>query len=182
LSVSARLRTIYLSYLSKPCSDRLIYRAISKRPIRKILELGIGSHRRTLRMIQVASLAVPVTEICYTAIDRFEDRDPVEGASLTLKQVHQSIRAAGARARLLPGDPLFGLSAAANTLAETDLAVISTRQGPLDSAWYYFPRMLHDESIVFVEKDDPRGGKRLVRLPLSEIERLASCPRLRRAA
>jgi hypothetical protein len=60
----------------------------------------------------------------------------------------------GAQLRLVPGDPLSALARCANSLANTDLLIISAGHDPagLEPAWFYIPRMLHAGSLVFLEE------------------------------
>jgi hypothetical protein len=184
LSATAGLWFFYLSRLSKPVSDRPIYRAIRKRRVRNILELGFGTGWRALRMIQVAGLSVPPGEVRYTGIDLFESRTVADGPGMSLRMAHRLLRPTRAQVRLLPGDPMVALSRAANTLRGTDLVVVSAGNDPawLAAAWFYFPRMLHDGSVVFFQGTPPEGGDALRQLSLAEIDRLATSASGRRAA
>lgn len=183
--MSNRLRFLYLSYLSKPISDRLIYRAMSRQRTLKIVEMGVGRCQRAAYMIEVAGFNVPVAEIQYTGIDLFEARSAADGPGVTLRTAHRLLKSTGARVRLLPGDPFSTLARAANSLAGTDLVVISADQDPhsLARAWFYLPRMLHPSSLVFrEEKRSGSQGPTLRQVSLAEINRLAVAPRLRKAA
>jgi len=185
LSGPSRLRLLYLSHFSQPAIDRPVYRAIRQRPVTKIVELGIGDCRRTLRMLEVAGIHRPPAEICYAGIDLFETRKPGDGPQLTLKRAFQLLRVTGARIRLIPGDPFTALSRVANLLGATDLLVISADQDPdsLAKAWYFVPRMLHAHSRVFwAEAIGVDGGGHLRQVGLREINQLVSEVRHSRAA
>jgi hypothetical protein len=174
---------LYLCYLSKPASHRPIYRAVCRQRARKILQLGIGTGRRALRLIEAASLGRPVSEVEFSGIDLFEARSAMDGPGLTLKMTHRLLRNTVARIRLVPGDPLSALAQIANDLGQVDLVLISARLDPqrLAPAWFYLPRLLHERSQVFIEQSLP-GGQQQVRLvPRTEIESLAAVPS-RRAA
>ena len=56
--LTSRLKYLYLAYLSRPVGDRAIYRTIRRRNVRKILEIGIGTAGRALRMIDLARRGV----------------------------------------------------------------------------------------------------------------------------
>ena len=132
-------------------------------------------------MIEAASFFTPRQEILYTGVDLFEAR---EGPGLTLKTAHRMLRSTGARIQLLPGDPFTVLSRSANALSGTDLVVISDRQDQdsLARGWFYLPRMLHENSSVFIEGPSIQSGKQAMRqIPLQEIEERAAVG-LRRAA
>ena len=175
--MSSRLRFIYLSYLSKPVSDRLIYRVIPRRKVLKIVEAGVGRGVRAGRMIEAAGFTAPAGQVQYTGIDLFEARSASDGPGLTLKTAHRLLKATGARIRLLPGDPFSALARAANTLMGTDLVVISADQDArsLARAWFYLPRMLHPRSLVYCEERLPGSQDAVLRLvPLAEIADLAA--------
>ncbi len=170
-----RLRIFYLSHLSKPTKDRPLYRAIHRQKARRILELGIGIGYRAVRMIEVANHGHPVGEIQFTGLDPFEARSAADGPGVTLKMAHRLLCATGARIQLIPGDPLAGLSRAANALGQFDLVVVSPRMDPrqLARVWFYVPRLLHERSEVFLERLLPGGQVSLRLVAHSEIEALA---------
>lgn len=125
-------------------------------------------------MIAVAQRYAAGKSVTYTGIDLFEAR-PVPGSGLTLKAAHQQLKATGAHIKLIPGDPLSALSRMANALQNTDLLVISGDQDvqSLEHSWFYMPRMLHQTSLVFIEKNlGPHTA--LVRLTEREVEQLAA--------
>lgn len=183
--MSNRLRFLYLSYLSKPVSDRLIYRTMSRQRVLKIVEMGVGRCQRAAHMIEAAGFNAPTAEIQYTGIDLFEARSVADGPGITLKTAHRLLKPTGAKIRLLPGDPFSALSRAANSLGNTDLVVISADQDPhsLARAWFYMPRMLHPGSLVY--REERRSGIQaptLRQVSLAEINQLAAAPRVRQAA
>jgi hypothetical protein len=176
---------LYLSHLSQPALDRPIYRAIRQRPVKNIVELGIGDCRRTLRMLEIAGIHQPPAELRYAGIDLFETRKPGSEPGLTLKRAFQLLRATGARIRLIPGDPFTALSRAANLLGGTDLLVVSADHDPesLAKAWHFVPRMLHAHSRIFwAETVAADGSSRLQQLGPREIDQLVSAVRRHRAA
>src|SRR3972149_3651854 len=106
-------KMFYLSYLSNPSSDRLIYRTIFHKRPRRILELGIAEGRRALRMIDAAAHFNQRSDIKYIGMDRFEDRTETDGPGVPLITAHRLLKRSGARIKLLPGDPLRSLAYAA---------------------------------------------------------------------
>jgi hypothetical protein len=185
LSLTSRIRFLYLFYISKPISDRSIYRAIWRRRIQRIVEIGVGTGQRAARMIEVATLNAAVGDVCYTGVDLFEARPEAAGPNLTLRAAYRLLRPTGARLRLVPGDPFAALSRAANTLTGTELVVISAGHDPdaLARAWFYLPRMLGRHCLVLIEKPgEPEGELALRSIARDEIERLARNATLRRAA
>ena len=184
MAAASFFRAFYLSYLSKPPSDRILYRIIQRYKARRILELGVGSAQRAVRMIEMAQRRAPGRQITYTGTDLFESREPAHAPGVTLKWAYQILGATGARIHLVPGDPFSALARAANSLMGTDLVVISAREDPqsVDQAWFYLPRVLHARSRVVAEEIRPGAGTTMRVLGASEIERLTRANALRRAA
>jgi len=183
LAIRSRLRLFYLLHLSTPPSDRAIYQAVFRRRIQRIIELGLGTGERAARLIEVASQHPAASRITYTGIDPFEARRAEDGPGLTLKQAHRLLRATGARIRLVPGDPLSIFSAKANDLGVADLVLIGwpLDQGLLPRATYYLRRMLHEGSLVLLERPTHSPGVKTLRaLSLDHIESLGAT--YRRAA
>lgn len=184
MAAISRLRRVYLHWLSSPGNDRLIYRVARWQRARKIVELGVGTGRRTLRMIEAATEHVTPAEILYTGIDLFEGRAGDAPNGLGLKEAYRRFTATGARVRLMPGDPYTALAGIANTLSQIDLVVISANidQAALARAWFYVPRILHEESQVFLE-EIRYGGKTAFRLiSLDEVGWLAAKSQPKRRA
>lgn len=158
-----RLRFFYLSYLSYPASDRFLYRLVFRHPPSSILEIGLGGVLRAQRLLEVIRQRVPLDSILYTGIDLFEASPPQFGKTPPLKDVYRTLRQTGARIRLYPGDPWTVFSQRANYLGPVDLLLVSSQVDPksMAKAWFYIPRMLHADSLVFVEHR--AGQKRLFR-------------------
>jgi hypothetical protein len=177
LAATTRLKLFYLFHFSKPAWNRAVYQAVSRRRIRRIVELGIGTGQRGVRLIEVAARHSPTDQIVYTGIDRFEDRGPGDGPGTSLKDAYRKLRATGARINLLPGDPTAVFSAAANNLSTADLVLISwpLPRGLLPRACYYLRRILHDGSLVLVEEQSQHEAtKRVKVLPLDRIRTWAA--------
>jgi hypothetical protein len=184
LSILSYCRLVYLAHFSKPKSDRPVYRAIRRYQMRKIVELGMGNCRRTQRMIEVAKRVSPQHEISYVGMDLFEGRSASDGPGLTLKAAYQSLHGIGARVQLVPGNPADSLARTANSLGKIDLLIVPAELDSLSSSrvWYFVPRMLHAQSLVFVERAADDGQWRLCLKPLAEIEQFAAAGARRRAA
>ncbi len=185
MSILSQLRLSYFCYFSKPAADRPVYRAIRRQHTRKIVELGIGDGRRALRMIQAARLTSLRQDILYVGIDPFEGRC---GAgcqpALTLKAAHQLLRSTGARVSFCPGNPPESLVRAANSLGKVDLLIVPAEIDLPSLAWIWFfvPRMLHQRSLVFVQRVLDDGRMTLHIMPRPEIDALAAAGAGRRAA
>jgi hypothetical protein len=185
LSLKERVWTFHLAHLSKPAENRPIYQELLKGRTTKILEVGVGLGQRAAQIIQIASRLQVGTEINYTGIDLFEARDPSQGPGLALRQAHRLLAQTGARIRLAPGDAFTGVAQVANALAGTDLIVISGCQDRelVDRAWFYFPRMIHQHTAVFLQNPCQTGQSApYERILPAEIEALAARKRHLRAA
>ena len=179
------LRTAYLTHLSQPLQDRRIYKAISQRKIRSILEFGIGMGIRASRMLELAARHHAAPDLRYVGIDLFETR-PSDQRGLTLKATYRLLAGTGVPVRLLPGTPYDALSLAANGLGAVDLVIIGADQdaASLSKAWFYFPRVLHKESLVFLEGHNATGALefQLLSFPNVAARARAAAPSTRRAA
>lgn len=154
MSIKDRAWAFHLAHLSKPIENRPIFQEILKGSIRRILEVGVGKGERSERIIRAAARFRPAGELSFTGIDLFEARRSTHGVGLPLKLVYRMLAKTGAKIRLVPGDAFSGIVRVANSLPCTDLIVISGCQERqlLDKAWYYFPRMMHDRTVVFLQK------------------------------
>ena len=175
MSQLGTLKYTYLAYLSQPATDRAVYRLIEKRPIRSILELGVGDGLRAERMIAIVSRHQTDTELQYTGIDLFEDR-PAGSPQIALKQAYQKLRQQSVRVRLVPGGPFEALSRIANYVSGIDLVVVAGDQDAqsLARAWMFLPRMIHGETLVLSQAGDAHGKLAdFVQLTREQIDELA---------
>lgn len=183
MSVIRYVQGLYLAYLSKPASHRSLYRAVRKAPIRSIVQLGLGDASLALNLIWLAQQK-SAERIRFTGVDLFELR-PNPSTGLSLKDAHQKLSATGARIKLAPGDPLAALARHANSLVNTDLLVIAGDQDAtaLGQAWFYIPRMLTPETLVFQQHGRATEAS-FEPVSRSEIDRRAvdGYPQGRRAA
>ncbi len=158
MRLATTLRYLYLSYFSKPASDRALYRLLRKKRPRKVLEIGISTMDRTLRMLAFAQKLVEGEPIRYAAIDLFEARGPSE-PKLSLKDCHRQLKMTDAQSQLIPGEPAGALARVANALPDVDLVLISANHNDaaLAGAWFYLPRMLNSGSLVLREAAGSEG-------------------------
>lgn len=135
-------------------------------------------------MIEIAKLVSPQAEIHYVGVDLFEARSESDGPGLTLKAAHQHLRSDGVKVQLMPGNPSDVLARIANSLGKVDLLIVPAEADSegLAKIWFFVPRMLHDDSLVFVEQSLGNGQKRLEIKSREEIDDLATASVRRRAA
>ena len=183
MAAASFLKYFCLASFSKPAGQRPLYRAVRRHRARSIVQLGVGDLQLAQRLIQVAQ-RYATADVIYTGIDLFEARTGNGG--LTLKRAHQLLAGAGAKVKLVPGGPFDALSRTANALTGTDLVIVSRDQDAeqLQRAWFYVPRLLHQNSLVYLQQpgegDDAENSYRTV--PHDEIDRLAAQHDRRKAA
>jgi hypothetical protein len=186
LKRAGSLRAKYLTHLSHPPQDRRVYQAITRIQPQSILEIGIGSGERASRMIELALRFQDPKCLRYIGIDLFEGR-PAQNPGLTLKRAYSDLLGSGTAIRLIPGEASHVLPLAANGLGRVDLVLISGDQDIVSDsrAWFYFPRILGSDALVFEEKPSGRLGRGdFSQLSLAEIQSRADAIALqfRRAA
>lgn len=183
-SVLKRLRYWQLAHFSKPVADHPLYQAIRQRQVRSILEIGLGSGQRAVRMIELASQAVAPNQLSYVGIDLFEMRPAAQGG-LSLKAAHRTLTALGVKPRLIPGEPHSALALKSNELSGIELVVIGVEvdAASLNRAWFYLPRTLAPNCLALrATPSKDADGYRLETLHRADLERLASQSPRRRAA
>lgn len=163
----------------------MIYRAIRRAKIRRIVEIGIGDLRRGLRMIRLAQRYHPASEVRYIGIDLFELASTTGAASnsVSLKQAYRMLRATGARVHLIPGDAVQSLMRSANALPGNELVVVSADAVTerMREAWHYIPRMLAPNVLLFA-KEAANAKAKFRKLAAAELPSLAPSTIHRRAA
>jgi hypothetical protein len=186
LSVTRLLKSIYLRYFSQPSQDRPLYKAVLRRPVRSMVELGIGSSARTKRLLEIASWKADARPLRYTGIDLFEAR-ATKQAGMSLKEAFAELRLPDVKTQLVPGDPNMALRRVANSLTGTDLLLVADGHDSdsLEAAWNWMPRMLTESSLVFIEEPGAKPGTMAWRqMSLADVQKLAASAgrSLRRAA
>ena len=177
------LQALWLAYLSQPAGDRILYRTIRKRRVRRILEIGVGDGLRAGRMIRLAQRYHGAASVRYAGVDLFEAQPATAGPAMLLKNAYRMLRATGAMIHLLPGDPLEAVARSANSLSGNELVIVATNEdaAALGRAWFYLPRMLTPNALVYIAQSTPEQTSwRLI--PAAELELLASQGSRRRAA
>src|SRR5262249_53785106 len=146
-----RLRYIHLAYFSKPRGDRQLYKNIRRHRVSRILQLGMDAPDRAMRLIDVASFCDSARAVRFVAVDPFESR-PKDRKGMALKDAHRLLKPSGAQLQFIPGDVESALARSANALGQMDLVLITSDhdERSLGAAWFYMPRMLHAESLVYL--------------------------------
>lgn len=155
------LRYYYLTWFSQPAADRPLYKLLHSRHVSSIVELGMGQGERTKRLLEMAVKPTHAEQpLRYTGIDLFEARSP-GSPGVSLKAAYTQLKTDHVNLQLVPGDPLMALSRAANGLANTDVLIISLDQvgDALNQAWRWVPRMLHNDSLVYLERAGKKVGE-----------------------
>ena len=173
--------TLWLTRLSKPAGERAIHRLVLQARPKRILELGLGTLRRTERMLSLAG-AAGGEPVHYVGLDRFEGRLPTDPPGVTLKQAHQRLHAL-ARVQLVPGNVDTSLGRLCNHLGVFDMVLVAADNDPrhLDRSWFFIQRVVNDRTTVFAESLE--GGKSVWRpVDKRRIDELAARTIQRRAA
>jgi hypothetical protein len=172
---------LWLTWLSQPAGERPLYRHILQTPPRRIIELGVGTLRRTERMLGLLQAVYPGVDRHYVGLDRFEGRLPEDPPGVTLKQAHQRLHGLG-RVQLVPGNVDTSLSRLCNHLGAFDLVLISADNDPryLDRCWFFIQRIVTGETAIFAESSVGGGGWTPVLK--ARVDELAAKTVLRRAA
>ncbi|MGI9474136.1 MAG: hypothetical protein ACR2NZ_21530 [Rubripirellula sp.] len=118
-------------------------------PAESVLEIGVGDGSRAVAILETLSKSGHAAS--YTGIDEFE----LTG-SVSLKQVHQTLRSAGIRPQLFPGTAERGVLRVAHTIGFVDLILIE--EGPQDAknqaAFALMNRICHENTVVLMQQDE----------------------------
>jgi hypothetical protein len=172
------MRSLWLTRLSKPAGERVLYRHTLKAPPRRILELGLGMLDRTERLLEVAGSSIAAADLTYVGLDRFESRAATDAPGVSLKQAHQRLRGK-ARVQLVPGNIDSALARVCNHLGVFDLVVISSANDErhLARCWFFLQRVTTAQTTVFIES----AGGAWNLLPKAKIDDMAARAVLQRA-
>lgn len=176
-------RYAYLAHIARPTGHRQLFRLAKRHQLCRIVEVGVSDIARTTSLIEVAQRFATDQKVWYTGIDWFESR-PSEQAPLSLKEAYRVLRATGANIRLVPGAPAASLAAAANAHQNTDLLLIApyVSESDLMGAWFYVPRMLHEQTVILNEHRGSDGQPSFASLTRSQVADWAVRDSARRAA
>jgi hypothetical protein len=176
-------RRIWLTRFSRPAVDRALHGHVLRRKPVRVIQVGLGSLDRAVRLLTVAAAANDGAAIHFVGLDRFEGRQPSEPAGPTLKEAHRRLHALG-RVQLVPGNADTSLARLCNHLGVFDLVVIGadTDERHLERCWFFIQRITNSGSLVLLETGGAggRGGSWQV-VPKAKIDELAARSVLRRA-
>jgi hypothetical protein len=174
-------RRLWLTRLSKPAAERVIYRHVLQAPPRRIIELGLGLLGRTERLLQTVTAATTADAVHYVGLDRFEGRTSADPPGVTLKEAHQRLTKL-ARVQLVPGNVDTSLARLCNHLGVFDLVLIAadTDERHLERSWFFLQRITTAGTTVFLESRTAVGS-RWASLPKTRVDELAAQTVLRRA-
>jgi len=149
--------TFWLTRLSKPAGERPLHRLVRRTAPRRILELGLGTLRRTERMLSLLR-AAGGDPVQYVGLDRFEGRLPGDPPGVTLKEAHRRLSQLG-RVQLVPGNVDASLARLCNHLGTFDLVLVAAENDPrhLERSWFFIQRLTTVRTAVFVEA--PLAGR-----------------------
>lgn len=141
-----------MTWLSKPASDRLIYKLIKQRSVSSIVEIGMGDGTRCSNLLAVAQKFNPDSKIKYTGVDLFDARGEDE-TPLKLIEMHRKLNAVDAKTQLVPGDLASALPRIANSHVRTDMVILSAgfEEEEFEATQMFLPRMLHPSSVVLIQ-------------------------------
>ncbi|MFM8735733.1 MAG: hypothetical protein ACKOC8_11120 [Pirellulales bacterium] len=172
------LRSLWLTRLSKPTGERMLYRHVLRTPPTRLLELGLGTLVRTGRLLEAIGSRLAATDVTYVGIDRFESRAAGDPPGVSLKEAHRRLLGK-ARVQLIPGNVDSALARVCNHVGQFDVVVIAaeTDERHLARCWFFLQRMTTAGSTVFVES--PSGQWTIV--AKAKIDELAARTVLQRA-
>jgi hypothetical protein len=187
MAVGDLFRYAARAFFSKtaPTPEKQLLRIAKQHTIRRVVEVGIDSVDSTAQLLDALVKQAKDAPIKYTALDLFDAR-PQGAPSTPLVGVYRRFIATGAKVRLTPGDLAPSLCAEANSLADTDLLLLSrdASDEALAHAWFYVPRMCHPGTLVLRRTDgessDTAGEWQTI--PLAEISARANLRPARLAA
>lgn len=177
MAVGDLLKYAHRALFAKPSPERQLLKLVKQQPIRRVVEVGVESIETTSQLLNALAKQAGGEPIVYTAIDPFDER-PAPLEPLPLRQAYRSLVATQAQTRLIPGPLGPSVAAEANSLADTDLLLLSREasDAELGGAWFYIPRMCHPGTMVLrrVEGETPDSQGGWAAVMLDEVSALAS--------
>jgi hypothetical protein len=172
---------LWLTRLSRPAAERVVYRHVLRTPPRRILEIGQGLLGRTERLLTAVAAVTDAAGVQYVGLDRFEGRAASDPPGVSLKEAHRRLNKL-ARVQLVPGNADASLARLCNHIGLFDLVVIAADNDErhVERCWFFLQRITRDATTVFLETRSA-AGRRWTTLPKRQIDELAAKTVLRRA-
>lgn len=155
--------------LSKPATDRALFRAVRGKKIESILEVNVGTGTRCERLIPWLREQADLETIRYAAIDPFETGG---GEHVSLKEFHSRLGRLGTKPLPVPNTGNIGsaLARVAHTIGSVDLAIFDCDSAELQATTTLaiLPRIVRADTLVLVRKSSTEG---LQLVPASEVSK-----------
>jgi hypothetical protein len=141
----------YWTRLSKPATERNLWRFLLTNPVASVLQLGMHDGSQTLRLLRFVRQTSPSTTLRFAGVDMFEAADD-RSKHLKLKEAHRLCAELGIKAHLIPGELRTALPRVAITILPSDLVLINqpidpnSKDGEAIKQW--MPRLIHPSSTV----------------------------------
>ncbi|MGL4594667.1 MAG: hypothetical protein ACRCUY_08070 [Thermoguttaceae bacterium] len=151
-------QAFYLSHFSTPKENRKLYQAISREKPTRILEFGIQRCQRSISLIELAKRHRKTSDIEYTCVDPFEDRDVTDGPGLSLRKGYRVLTQTEVKVRTIPGPPEIGLEQLVRQSQKFDWVTVATPSIHwIDSYRAMIANVMNENGIFFVGKTDESG-------------------------
>lgn len=177
MAVGDLFKYAHRALFAKPSPERQLLKLVKQQPVRRVVEIGVDSIETTSVLLTALLKQAAGEPVVYTAIDPFDER-PADEAPLPLMEAYRTLVPTPAQTRLVPGRLGMAVAAEANSLADTDLLLLSQQatDAELAEAWFYVPRMCHPGTLVLrrLEGEDADSLGDWVAVSLEEVSGLAS--------
>lgn len=182
MTTYGRFRRLWLTRLSQPAADRVIYRQVLRSGPQRILELGLGLLVRTERMLSAIASRPNAGQVHYVGLDRFEGRGPGDPPGVSLKEAHQRLHKL-AKVQLIPGNIDTSLARVCNHIGTFDLVLVSADNDErhLERSWFFIQRLVTPATTIFIHPKPAAAWASLSKARIDELAAKSVQPALRRA-
>lgn len=169
------LDRLYWHYFAKPASDREVYRFLLNHSVSSILEIGVGTARRTKNLLTLVDDRERMQPLRYVGVDQFEAAtDTVP--HIRLKDLHRMLAERCVKGYLMPGRLKEALPRLVRNVHPSELVIIdggwskpnSDGQALLD----WLPRLAAPDAVVFA-CSDPGTALSRIPIPMQSVTRAA---------
>lgn len=142
-----------------PKRYRNIYRAIKAIKPKQIMEIGVWTGERSIRMLEVAKRYYPADQISYYGFDLFEDLSDEQLASEVSKKpptkahIQEKLEKTGANIHLYKGNTLETLPQEISRLPKMDFIFIDGGHSleTIQNDWDYARKLMHEKTVVIFD-------------------------------